>query len=35
MYISPFWCGAIVGAAVEFAALLIASAWYSKKKGKR
>lgn len=35
MYIPPFWCGVIVGAAVELTLLIIASAWYSKKKGRR
>lgn len=35
MWISPFWCGVIVGAAVELTLLIIASVWYSKKKGRR
>ena len=31
VWISPFWCGVIVGAAVELTLLIIASVWYSKK----
>lgn len=33
VWISPFWCGVIVGAAVELTLLIIASVWYSKRKG--
>lgn len=32
VWISPFWCGVIVGAAVELTLLIIASVWYSRGK---
>ena len=31
MYISPFWCGVITGAAAEFAVLIVAAIWYGRK----